>query len=170
MKVLWRTIPEYPVYEVSNYGQVKNTRTGRILRPSTLMQGYHRISLYNAQTKQKIQRPIHTLVARAFIGDRPQGLQCCHLDGNKNNNSVKNLIYATPQVNSDHKYIHGAVRFGESSPNSKLTSEDVHEMRRLRREERTSIRRLASIYGVGQSTTHRIVTGKSWQHLTFKED
>ena len=36
---------------------------------------------------------IHVLVAEAFIGQKPSGYQVHHIDGNKQNNIVENLMY-----------------------------------------------------------------------------
>ncbi len=40
------TIIEYPDYEVSNYGNVRNKKTGKILKPS-IVYGYYRVGLMN---------------------------------------------------------------------------------------------------------------------------
>jgi hypothetical protein len=50
---------------------------------------------------------VHHLVARAFIGERPDGLQVCHGDGNKTNNAAANLRYDSISANVRDSVEHG---------------------------------------------------------------
>ena len=45
-------------------------------------------------------RRIHVLVAELFLGDRPDGMQIDHIDGDKSNNCLENLEYVTPKENT----------------------------------------------------------------------
>ena len=79
----WRTILDYPSYEVSNQGQVR--RNGKILKGGTDKDGYKIVSM--GKTKKKI----HRLVAEAFIPN-PDNLPITdHIDRNRTNNVVSNL-------------------------------------------------------------------------------
>jgi hypothetical protein len=42
---------------------------------------------------------IHQLVLLAFVGPKPPGMQTRHLDGDKTNNRLTNLVYGTPSEN-----------------------------------------------------------------------
>lgn len=106
----------YGFYEVSNEGQVRRKKpcprtgsswAGRMLKPSLNWCGYYRVML-SARTVKK-ERKIHALVARAFIGPRPAGLQVNHKDGNRLNNHASNLEYTTPGENTRH-YFRGVTR------------------------------------------------------------
>ena len=50
---------------------------------------------------------IHDLVAKVFLGERPQGHDIDHRDGNKLNNSVSNLHYVTRKENQMNPNNHG---------------------------------------------------------------
>lgn len=116
MIIQWKDIDGYPGYQVSNDGQVRsidmplvNIRgrlrqwKGRILRPSTRRKGngYNSVSLGNASKSTKM---VHRLVAIAFI-ENPFKKPCVnHIDGNKKNNHVDNLEWATYSENEKHSY------------------------------------------------------------------
>lgn len=52
-------------------------------------------------------RYVHDLVAEAFLGPKPQGLEVCHGDNNTRNNAASNLRYATRSENHRDKRKHG---------------------------------------------------------------
>ena len=98
MEEQWKTIPEYPDYEISNYGRVKshkfhNGTNERILKGGTAGTGYHHVCLTNhyGQTCKNV----HKLVIEAFLGPCPEGLEAIHSDSNKLNNHIDNLRYGT---------------------------------------------------------------------------
>lgn len=97
-----REIPGWPRYWVSNDGQIVGRR-GRLLKPSFSKRGYAFVSLprngafVNAQA---IAVQVHKLVLLAFVGPKPEGMQCRHLDGNKVNNHISNLVWGTASENA----------------------------------------------------------------------
>ena len=72
---------------------------------STHPLGYRYVALF--YDDQKRRRPVHQLVAEAFIGPRPPGLHVCHNDGDPANNQPSNLRYDTPSENSYDTVRHG---------------------------------------------------------------
>lgn len=97
-------------YEVSDHGRVRSLdstdrngrfREGRILRAFKNADGYPRIGLH--LDGQCWQREVHALVAEAFIGPRPDGMEVCHGDGNPANAHVGNLRYGTHSENEFDK-------------------------------------------------------------------
>jgi len=102
----WKEIKGFTNYQISNYGRVKRVertiinKRGRfmymkehILKPETTHNGYLRVGLHlNGKVYHK---RIATLVAQAFLGDKPDGMEIDHSDGNKQNNIVENLRYVT---------------------------------------------------------------------------
>ena len=98
-------------YKVSNFGNVmsmnyQNTRKPRVLVPVKHHLGYLLVHLGQGKIKM-----IHSLVAEAFIPN-PEGKKFVnHIDGNKQNNNVKNLEWVTSKENMNH-----AIRTGLRNP------------------------------------------------------
>jgi hypothetical protein len=116
----WRPIPAYEgYYEVSNLGSVrslarvvpstarggKRTVHARILKVTADRDGYPLVTL-TKHSRYKLV-PVHRLVALAFHGPCPDGLECAHLDGNRANPRADNPTWATKAENEAHKYLHG---------------------------------------------------------------
>lgn len=85
---MWKQIADYPNYEVSNEGEVRNSKTNRILK-NQLRNGYAMITLNGKSVN------IHRLVAMAFIPLVEDKLLVDHIDRNKLNNNVTNLRWAS---------------------------------------------------------------------------
>lgn len=114
MDVLWKDIVGFDgAYQVSNDGQVRSVaRTviastgsvyhlkGKLLRPADNGDGYLFVALRCAG--KYVQRTVHRLVAEAFIPNPEHKETVNHIDGNKSNNLVANLEWATQAENNTH--------------------------------------------------------------------
>jgi hypothetical protein len=96
----------------------------------------------------------------AFVGIRPQGMECCHNDGNPQNNHWSNLRWDTPKNNHADKVKHGTTNRGEQCGTAKLTLEQVRAIRQDTRLQRI----IAAEYGVKDNTISRIKSFKRWAH------
>lgn len=97
---MWKTIENFENYEVSDLGQVRNKKTGRILKPNLVGKGYYKIDLH--KNSKRYCFLIHRLVAQAFI-ENPNNLpQVNHIDEDKENNNVSNLEWC--DANYNNKY------------------------------------------------------------------
>lgn len=106
----WRPIAGWVgLYEVSSDGRVRSLPRpgckGRVLRFGTTGNGYL-TATFSANGKREA-RTVHRIVAEAFIGPKPDGMQTCHNDGDKTNNAASNLRYATQSENERDKLRHG---------------------------------------------------------------
>ena len=112
-KELWREFPEFHGLHVSTFGNVyldgyslKDNMGRNLLFPSRAIKphvnykGYYCIKF---SYKRKIYRyRLHRLVAMTFIQNPERKLEVNHLDGDKSNNSVWNLEWATRIENQMH--------------------------------------------------------------------
>jgi hypothetical protein len=94
----WKKVIGYENYEVSDIGNVRNSKTGRVLKKAVGTQGYYKQCLCN-NGKQKTVN-IHRLVAKAFIDNLDNKPCVDHIDNNRTNNHFTNLRWATTKENS----------------------------------------------------------------------
>lgn len=154
----WRTVEGFDgIYEVSEWGHVRNIRTGRELKPSIGTKYLH-VVLCNDGHKRTIS--VHKLVACAFIGKCPsQNSVCCHNDGDKTNNHFSNLRWDSQSGNLRDRWDHGTAPTGSRGSNNKYTDEMVGLV--LRGEITSSEAKLR--WGMSQPTYSAIKTGKTWK-------
>lgn len=103
----WRQVPGVsPAYEVSDLGRVRSLKryAGTNLRVlATPLDSRGRPSV----CIDRKARRVHQLVALAFLGPRPEGMEVRHLDGDMTNNRLSNLAYGTHAENIADQVRHG---------------------------------------------------------------
>lgn len=183
---LWKSIPGYPNYEVSNQGRVRSWLVGgawtnhrkykgkraeipRILKNSLGKNGYHRVNLSNKEGLKVINT--HILVLIAFNGDRrSEGLECLHSDNDSTNNWLYNLSWGTRQKNCQDAYDTGAhvAPVGEACFSSKLTESQVLEIYELAHNSGRSQQVIADQFGIHRTQVSAIKL-KKWWKATLKD-
>ena len=93
----FKPVDGFDNYLVSNFGNVKNNKTNKIMKLKNHRQGYKQIGLYKKR-KQKFFL-IHRLVGIAFLENPDNKPVIDHIDENKANNNVKNLRWSTSSDN-----------------------------------------------------------------------
>lgn len=112
---IWRTIPDYPTFEVSNFGRVRNTQPhpnhplkypgGHILKLGKDKMNRPQITL--GKRPHRRCRKVHILVMEAFVGPCPEGMEVDHLDSDRANSRLDNLEYVTHKENVRRASING---------------------------------------------------------------
>lgn len=146
----WRDVPGYEgLYQVSNLGRVRRTKTGRVLRPGKTRKGYFAVSFSRNSVRKS--EYVHSCVARAFLGTRPEGLTINHKDGNKSNNCAANLEYCTNQENRDHAVRMGLLRWAWKK--NAARNERVKSLHSLG----WTVKRIADELGMSRQAIHDIL-------------
>lgn len=122
--------------------------------------GHIRVMLSGA-----VMRLVHHLVLEAFVGPRPQGMQCCHNNGDPADNRLSNLRWDTPKANSADRLLHGTDKRGEKNRRAKLTDALVRSARTEFASGKATIRGLARKHHVSQKTMVQVIRGKTWRHV-----
>lgn len=149
------------VMRLSRYGGVK--KHGKLLKPCPDDRG--RLHVYLSVGNKKYTRMIHSLVAAAFVGAKPDGHGVCHRDGNKQNNVDSNLYYGTQKQNMDDRERHGRTARGSSNPRSKLNPELVGKIIDMRKDG-VILRKIGQCVGVSHQSVMAVLDGISWSHVT----
>lgn len=169
-------------YQISSFGRIRSldrcitqAGTDRFMEGRYLSlkrnngRGYLNVSLQDGEGSTKTNYYIHILVASHFIENTHNKPTVNHKDGNKNNNHVSNLEWATQKEQMKHAFdnklsVPPETRTGEDSHLSKLTESQVMEIY-YNNVEKVGI--LAKIYNVDRHTITSIRNNKSWKHLNL---
>lgn len=111
-------------YQVSNYAEVINKRTGKIKKEQINNNGYKTIILWK-DGKPK-NRTIHSLVWEAFNGPVPEGYEINHKDERPENNRFDNLNLLTHKQNMNWGTVNE--RLSKSQKGRKATEETKAKM------------------------------------------
>lgn len=92
----WLEVEGFPGYWVSSLGNVRGLR-GDILNTIIINSGYKSLQL--CADKVAYRKTIHRLVAQAFLPNPDNKEMVDHINGNKHDNRVENLRWATRSEN-----------------------------------------------------------------------
>lgn len=151
------------LYEVSNLGHVKNIRMDKVLSSSLRDTGYNVVTL--TKNGKKVTKMVSNLVTGAFLGPKPEGDQVSHFNGDSTDDRLFNLRYESPRFNNLRKIEHNTIRNGSDINTSKLSEQQVIDIRNLYEDGGITQRQLAKKYKVKQSSIWSIVNRRSWSHI-----
>lgn len=147
-------------YEASSDGHIRNKKTGKILAEFVGKDGYLRTQ-FDGKT-----RTVHRVIATAFIPADVGKDFVNHKDGNKQNNSVKNLEWCTREENMKHAYSHGLKNppKGETNGRARLSSEDVQFIKEnyKKGDGEYGAKALAKKFNVAHQTICAVASGQNW--------
>ena len=102
LKNTWKSISEFPNYQINKLGEVMNTKTNFVLKETQFKNGYCGYGLSNDNGSK--QRMTHRLVALTFITN-PENLPTVnHKDLDKTNNKLSNLEWASHSDQIKHSF------------------------------------------------------------------
>lgn len=165
---IWKMVPDWPEYEVSNLGRVRRCKSGhgavsgKILKPYGGRKWGHLTVNLCCNGKLKVCR-IHRLVAAAFLtGDTK--LEVCHGDGNPKNNRVSNLRYDTRKGNSADAIRHGTTPKGQRNGNNRYSSDTI-KLLKMKLKAGVSVSECHASTGIPSRYIYSIRSGKVWAWL-----
>jgi hypothetical protein len=151
-------------YEVSTHGNVRHLawRRDGVLRnlKQNYNKGYPFVTIRVGNKFKKV--PIHRAVLTAFVRAPLVGEEACHLDGDRNNARLENLMWASHTVNESHKTAHGTSSAGERNASAKLTYRDVESIRELLSSNTLTQREIAKQFGICQQNVCLIKSAATW--------
>lgn len=149
----------YPYYMISNCGRVFHRYLRIIMKYGLETSGYLFITLSTINGPRIIQ--MNRLVLMAFSPIlNSEMYQANHLDGNKLNNHLYNLEWATRSENILHAY-----RTGLAKPKTKISENVAIEIVEMLKNGKMC-KDIASELGVAEYIVNSIKAKKSWNHLT----
>lgn len=126
MLEIWKDIPNYEgLYQASNTGFIRNSRTNKILKPRIDKNGYFKHILYIKGVPKEFRT--HRLIALTFIENSKNLLQINHIDENKQNNCIDNLEWVDAKTNNNHATRNKRISVGVQK-NSKKKSVNQYDL------------------------------------------
>ena len=171
---VWRPVVDWVgLYEVSNLGRVRNVTTSAILNQPIGTEGYPCVRLRDRLHRRVKMPRAHRLVALAFLGPQPIGMEVNHIDGNKLNPHVTNLEWVTSRQNKQHAWrlglrnrSHLPLNYGEKNGASRLTETSIRLIH-MQHQQGVSLRRLAREFKVDRNTIRKVTRGITWKHIAM---
>lgn len=112
-------------YAVTTDGRVYTINDHKFMKLS-VDNGYNRVNLSRDGKKHRLA--VHRLVAQAYIPNPENKPTVNHIDGNKTNNNVSNLEWATYKEQTAHAVATGLKVIPEITEGRKVSDEDVHSI------------------------------------------
>ncbi len=158
------------VFVVSNKGRIRRIMhrknpTNRLMKQffDKEGEGYMQIPLCNLGKKTFFL--VHRTVAISFIPNPENKPEVNHKDGDKTNNCVENLEWATSLENIRESWRMGLSksRTGEKHHNSKLTEKEVLEIRNIGNT--MSQKEIGRLYGINHQAVYKILKRLRWKNI-----
>lgn len=174
----WRPAPVYhDTYAISNLGRVrrerpgKATHAGRIKATGLNNHGYRTVTLSRDGRNRTVA--VHRLVALAFLGPCPVGMEVNHKNFDRSDARATNLEYKTRQENVQYSmpnrvkptWLRDYRNVGEAVATAKLTEESVRALRATYSAGGVTYAELGRLYGVSEVAARKAALRHTWQHV-----
>jgi hypothetical protein len=110
---IWKKIPSYADYEVSNLGRVRSLKFNRVLiLATTNRDGYRSVDL-RMKGKKRFTANVHLLVAMAFMNHKrgTKNIHVNHKNFDRSDNRLVNLNLLTHRVNCNQKHLPSSSKY-----------------------------------------------------------
>lgn len=152
MKEIWKDIKDYErLYQISNYGKVRNVKNNKILKKRIDKKGYSHYALYKEGKIKEFKE--HRLVALHFIPNPNKFLQVNHKDENKLNNFVENLEWCDNQYNCYYSHARKIIQKNSNGKIIKIWN---------------SVKEASNFFGVNHSTICACLTKRTKTSCGYK--
>ena len=179
MEEVWKDVPGFLGYQVSDAGNVRSRRRWggkqmglgkdwRFLSPCLDRKGYP--TVYPYHDRKRHARRVHRLVLEAFVGPRPPKFQACHKDDDKQNNKLANLRWDIQENNMKDATQNGVWKRRKSRgpwclmQSWKLDAGKVREIRRLYQQGISQVD-IAKRFGISGRHVNDVVHRRIWKHI-----
>ena len=149
------------LYKVTSDGKVYSVRSKIFLKPR-IKEEYETLKLTVNYKRKSFS--VHRLVAAAFLENDLELETVNHKDGNKLNNHVSNLEWCSRPDNIKHAYRTNLMARG-TQRKSKLTEDDVREIRFLTSQGTLTYKEIADRYNICAHTAWTVGTKRKWRHI-----
>ena len=155
----WLPCPKFTKYEVSSLGRFRNAKTHRITKTYiNVRTGRRFVMLYIGGRNNSKSAYSAALIATAYIGPRPEGMQVDHIDGIKTHEHIENLQWVDQQMNIQRSYDNGQ-HPNRKSEGGKLTEADYDEVFALSKQGLSQVA-IGKIKKISNSTVSKILNHK----------
>ena len=169
---IWKPVPSLNnLYEASNLGKIRSAGVrykGKILKEyidSPLNINYNFIEVHI--NNKKWMKRVHRLVAEVFCENPENYPIVMHLDNDRRNNKASNLQWGTLKMNSQQMIREGRGNKSKGSKHylSKLTEEQVVEIREKYIPRKYTLQKLAKEYNVSFGLIGHVIKNRNWKHV-----
>jgi hypothetical protein len=133
----WRTITDFPKYEVSSLGNIRVKETQYIMKPFVNEAGYLRVSISNETCKRK-KFYIQRLVASEFLPNLENKPTVNHKNSIRSDNKASNLEWATMSEQNKHKNASNINKFKKRNNIKSVWRININTLEKIEKYESTT--------------------------------
>jgi hypothetical protein len=164
----WETIKEFPNYMISSESRVMNKTTLNMVSISINKRHKHRAVRLWDKGKTRLLK-VYRLKAQAFIPNPENKPQVNHKDGDRMNEDLSNMEWATGSENMKHSFktglCKGFYKKGLDSQNMKLSVDDIFLLRRWYQSGFFNETKLNKIFNGNSSYLGKVARGKEGNYV-----